>query len=190
MEYLLELDRGLFNLLNGILRADWLDAVAPYLRTPETWIPLYLFLIVFIIYRLRKLGFLIVLVAGMTVGLADYTSSSIVKPTVERLRPCKDPIVNQYAVLLISCGSGYSFTSSHATNHFCLAVFLLLVCGNIFGRWRWLLLAWAALVSYAQIYVGVHFPLDILGGALLGSGLAWLGSRLVAFLARRYLQTE
>lgn len=189
MNKLIELDRGLFNLLNGILRADWLDAIAPYLRTPETWIPLYLFLIVFIIYRLRKTGILIVLVAGMTVGVADYTSSSIIKPAVERLRPCKDPIVHQYAVLLISCGSGYSFTSSHAANHFALSFFLILVCGTIFGRWRWLLLVWAALVSYAQIYVGVHFPFDILGGAILGTLLAWLGSRLF-FATERTIATQ
>ncbi|MEZ4983676.1 MAG: phosphatase PAP2 family protein [Saprospiraceae bacterium] len=74
---------------------------------------------------------------------------------------------------LIPCGGGYSFTSSHATNHFAVAFFLFLTWGRLWKRWRWLLLLWAATIALGQVYVGVHYPLDITVGALLGMTLAW-----------------
>jgi len=80
---------------------------------------------------------------------------------------------------LIACGTGYSFPSSHAANHFGLAVFLILV---FFHKWRLILpigLFWAFSVSFAQIYVGVHFPLDIMGGALLGSMIGYIMSAIL-----------
>ncbi|MDX1685268.1 MAG: phosphatase PAP2 family protein, partial [Saprospiraceae bacterium] len=92
---------------------------------------------------------------------------------VERVRPCNDESIKQEVILRARCGGGYSFTSSHATNHFGLSMVLFLLLGNRIA-WRWLIFLWAALVSYAQIYVGVHYPLDILGGAVLGVMLGYL----------------
>jgi undecaprenyl-diphosphatase len=69
----------------------------------------------------------------------------------------------------VSCGSGYSFTSSHATNHFCIAAFLVSVFGTYMRKWKYVWWAWASLISIAQVYVGVHYPLDIIGGGLLGT---------------------
>jgi len=111
---------------------------------------------------------------GLTVGLADTTSSHIIKKSVKRLRPCHILIKEGQMDLRVKCGSGYSFPSSHATNHFAIGVFLGLVFGK---RWRWVKwagLLWAAAIAFSQVYVGVHFPFDILVGALLGSAIAYI----------------
>lgn len=177
METLLELDQTLFALLNGTWRTDFLDRIAPIWRTADTWILFYLFLSIYIFAKLKwKQGVLLIACAAATTGVGDFTSSKIVKPAVERLRPCNDAAIPEI-LLLDNCGSGYSFTSSHATNHFALAMFLFFTAGAVFNiGGRLVLVAWAASVAYAQVYVGVHYPFDILGGALLGTGLAWLGA--------------
>jgi len=76
-------------------------------------------------------------------------------------------------LLLPSCGSGYSFTSSHATNHFAFGVFVFLTMGKVLGKWKWAFIFWAGSVAYAQVYVGVHYPLDVLSGAMMGSLIGW-----------------
>jgi len=111
-----------------------------------------------------------VLFAVATVGMADVVSSKLVKPAVQRVRPCNDVGLKFEVRELVHCGGGYSFTSSHATNHFAIATFLYLVLGGLRKKWiRWALLAWAASIAYGQVYVGVHYPLDVITGAVLGS---------------------
>jgi undecaprenyl-diphosphatase len=78
----------------------------------------------------------------------------------------------------VACGGGYSFTSSHAANHFGVAIFLIGAFG-LLGAWQQkALLGWAGLIAFSQVYVGVHYPLDVFGGALLGSLLGWLTYRI------------
>jgi undecaprenyl-diphosphatase len=77
-------------------------------------------------------------------------------------------------LLLDGCGAGFSFTSSHATNHFALATFLSLTFRQWMSRYTWVLFVWATSIAYAQVYAGVHYPLDIVGGAALGSGIGYL----------------
>ena len=81
--------------------------------------------------------------------------------------------------LLVSCGGGLSFVSSHAANHFGLAVFLSVVLGKRFPWVVPILIFWAAVISIAQVYVGVHYPIDITGGALLGICFGYVAGRLV-----------
>jgi undecaprenyl-diphosphatase len=109
-----------------------------------------------------------------TILLSDQISSSVVKPLFARLRPCNDPdLSTQVRLLLDGCGAGYSFTSSHATNHFALAIFLTVTLRQWIGKYTWVLYLWAASIGYAQVYAGVHYPFDILAGALLGTGIGW-----------------
>ncbi|MEY2901476.1 MAG: hypothetical protein RLY89_582, partial [Bacteroidota bacterium] len=81
-------------------------------------------------------------------------------------------------LLLPNCGSGYSFTSSHATNHFAFAVFIFITMGQVLGKWKWAFLFWAGSVAYAQVYVGVHYPIDVLVGGLLGTLIGFISANL------------
>jgi len=163
-------DEWLFHLLNGEWYNALFDAIIPYWRSKYVWIPLYIFIISFLLINFRKRGLVIILFAVATVGVADFASSKIVKPLVERVRPCNDTTLPFEVRELVKCGGGYSFTSSHATNHFAIAVFLSLALGFLGKKWiTWALLGWAASIAYGQIYVGVHYPLDVIAGAALGS---------------------
>lgn len=107
-------------------------------------------------------------------GIADYSSASIIKPAVERLRPCREPGFSEQVNLLVNCGSGHSFPSSHAANHFALALFFIVLFHK---RSKWIVplaLLWAASISFAQVYVGVHFPIDVTVGGLLGACIGFL----------------
>ncbi|HEX6333497.1 MAG TPA: phosphatase PAP2 family protein, partial [Flavisolibacter sp.] len=117
---------------------------------------------------LKKSGWFILL-AVCTPALTDLLSSHIVKENIFRLRPCRDPnMLGQIRVLASYCPQSSSFTSSHAANHFGLATFLSMALRTVTGKWIYLTFLWALLIVYAQLYVGVHYPTDILGGAFIG----------------------
>lgn len=107
----------------------------------------------------------------LTVGTADGVSSHLIKKNVKRIRPCNTEEL--YTIPRVRCGSGYSFTSSHAANHFGLSVFLILAVAKRRSV-KVLLLFWAFMVSFSQIYVGVHYPLDVIAGGILGAFIAYV----------------
>ncbi len=168
LEYLIQFDQNLFFLINQGLANPFFDWLLPLLRSMYFWAPLYLFLIVFLILNYRKYGWMAVGFTLLTFALTDFVSAGIFKQYFMRLRPCNDPDILMYVRNIVGCGSGYSFVSSHATNHFGIAVFL----GGFFqDKITWVkpvAILWAASISFAQIYVGVHYPLDILCGIILG----------------------
>ena len=168
-ESLQSIDQNLFVYINRVATHPILDTLMPFFRESTFWIPLYLFLIVFVFVNFGKNGWVWLLFAFITVLLTDQFSSSIIKNWVQRPRPCADPLFSgQVRLLLDHCSGGYSFTSSHATNHFGVATFLFVTLGRFFGNWKYVLFFWAALICYAQVYVGVHYPFDVIFGALLG----------------------
>lgn len=175
LETLLHWDAVLYQWINSGLGNPVFDALLPWCRERWFWAPLYLFVIAFTFVNVQKRPWLIIIGLLLTVGLTDFTSSTLIKNKVHRLRPCNDPEMVDKVQLRVPCGSGYSFTSSHAANHFSVAVFLIGVFG---GRVRWLrpvALSWAGLISFSQVYVGVHYPGDILCGALIGCAMGWWG---------------
>ncbi len=166
-------DTDVFRFINGSMSNPVLDAVLPFFREKWFWAPLYLFVVAFAIFNYSKKGWVIILGLVAAVGLADFTSSTLIKKNVQRLRPCNDPALSEQVILRTSCGSGYSFTSSHAANHFAAAVFLMGVFGGL-ARWvRPAALLWATVIAVSQVYVGVHYPGDIICGALLGMAIGW-----------------
>jgi len=169
IDQILEFDTWLFLKINTVFTNPGLDTILPLWRDSELWVPLYLFLIIFALMNFGKKGWTWILFAIINVTLTDQTSSSLIKKWVARIRPCnEEALVGKMRLLLEHCSGGFSFTSSHATNHFGFAMFVFLTTRHFMGKWsRWLLL-WAASISYAQVYVGVHYPVDILMGALLG----------------------
>jgi membrane-associated phospholipid phosphatase len=186
MEYLIGLDQSLFRLINGQWHNAFLDWLLPFWREKTTWLPLYGALVGYVFYSMqRKAAMFLLLAAVLSVGLADTLSSKVVKPEVARLRPCRTPALQGEVRSLVPCGGGFSFTSSHAANHFALAVFLVFALAR--RPWaRGLLLAWAASISYGQVYVGVHFPLDVLFGAFMGSAVGYVCFLLYQSSLRRF----
>lgn len=179
IESILEIDKFFFSIINGQWYNGFLDQLLPFIRNKYFWIPLYIFIISFVLLNFRKKGLWILLGLIIVVVLSDQISSSIIKPYFDRLRPCNDPSLLDSVRLLVNCGGGKSFTSSHATNHFAVATFLGFVSRPYFYVVSILLLLWAAAISYAQVYVGVHFPLDIFCGGMLGMGIGFIIYRLM-----------
>ncbi len=162
-------DQWLFKKINGGWSNGLFDGLMPFMRESLNWAPLYIFLLVFMPLNFKKQGWWWVLLFLTTIALTDMTGNYAFKHSFERLRPCNDPdFYMQVRLLADRCGSGYSFTSNHAANHFGMATFFLLTFRRLIGKWAWLGIAWAACIAYAQVYVGVHYPLDVFGGAILG----------------------
>ncbi|MES2107549.1 MAG: phosphatase PAP2 family protein [Bacteroidota bacterium] len=177
-DFLIQLDRHLFYFINHDLANPFFNWIMPWLRNPKFWIPLYIFIVGFCIYRYKKQGLIIILLLALSAGFADFTSASIIKQRVKRDRPCRDVVVSQTAIVRVNCGTGYSFPSTHATDHFAMAFFLIML---FYKRWRWIWLwatLWAGSICFAQVYVGVHFPVDVTVGALYGILVGWLFSLL------------
>jgi undecaprenyl-diphosphatase len=162
-------DKWLFVKINGQFTNHLFDAVFPYLRDPFFWAPVYIFLLIFVNLNYGKKGLWWSLFFLCTVALTDGIGSKLFKEVFERSRPCNDPTMADHVRLLLrQCGTGFSFVSNHAANHFGMATFAVLTFRGNFGKWIYFAYAWAFLVGYAQVYVGVHYPLDVLGGAGLG----------------------
>ena len=167
---------------------ETLDRIVPWWREKETWFPLYGLLLVWLVWRGRWWGLATALAAGVAVGLADFTSAGIIKPIVGRLRPCNLAGLREHLDLLTGCGPGKSFPSAHAANHFALAVVLGVTCFAERPLLKWLGVLWAASIAIGQVYVGRHYPSDILFGAGLGALLGYGVARGYLNLERRYRQ--
>ena len=175
---LLQFDHWLFTKINQTWINPLFDLILPFIRQQEFWYFFYLFLLVFAVYNFGIRGCWWAVSLIMTVVVSDLLSSSLIKTTIFRIRPCRDPeLADQVRILVNYCPQSSSFTSSHACNHFAAAWFIFLTL-NQTGSWRWLLFVWAFIISYAQVYVGVHFPLDIFGGAVIGSLMGYMMSIL------------
>ena len=171
IDFLHQLDVRMLLFLNA-QNSPFFDKFMLFISGKIEWLPLYLFLIFWIFYRFRKKGWIIFTLTLVVFALTDQSSVHLFKDVFERLRPSRNPelegmihLVNGYR------GGMYGFISSHAANTFGLAVFLSLVF-----RERWLvisILIWAAIVSYSRIYLGVHYPFDVICGAMWGSLIAY-----------------
>ena len=173
MEELLELDKRLLLFLNG-WNSPFFDSVMLTLTETFVWTPLYATLIYFVIKIYGKSSMWILLGVALTILLCDRITSGFMKPFFARLRPSHEPslegllhLVNDYR------GGLYGFASSHAADTFGVAMFVWLSLKKYY-RWIWVVFVWAALMTYTRIYLGVHYPSDILVGALIGMTLGWL----------------
>ncbi len=161
-------DKILFMLINHDSDSKILDPIMITLRNPYTWIPLYACLLLYSVIKMKGKVFFFTFLSVLVVAITDLSCSDILKPFFHRLRPCYDPGLEGRIRILIDCGGNYSFPSNHAANHFGLAMFWFCYIRTVTGRkWQWLWL-WALIIGYAQVYVGKHFPADILAGAVFG----------------------
>ncbi|MCA0238242.1 MAG: phosphatase PAP2 family protein [Bacteroidetes bacterium] len=178
MHALLSADAALFHFINSTLGNPVFDVLLPLFRERLLWAPLYVFLAAFFVLNYGKKGWMVVLIACLAVGLADFTSSTLIKKNVRRIRPCNDEIVQVQE--RVHCGGGYSFPSSHAANHFAAAV---MIGGLLAPVRRWIrpvAWMWAAIIAFSQVYVGVHYPIDVTCGAILGILIGWAAMKVCA----------
>lgn len=167
LQWLQHIDETMFIFVHHTASVPFLDNFMLLMRNANTWIPLYAFMLFWSIKFGKPYTIIFIACTLITFALGDYISSGIIKNLVARTRPCDAPSLARYIRHIIGCG-GYSMPSSHATNHFALATFWFLAIKKLRGRkWYWLWF-WAALVSYAQVYVGKHYPFDVLAGTALG----------------------
>jgi undecaprenyl-diphosphatase len=185
LEYLKDLDQQLFLAINGLHNPFW-DKVMIIASDKYFWIPFYGVLLGFLIYWFRRQSYVLLPAIALTIGAADGISSAIFKPWVARLRPCHDASLTQVINLAHGCGGSFGFMSSHAANSFGLAVLMMVVLEKKYNWLKALLLVWALVVSYSRVYLGAHFPGDILAGALLGGLSAWTFGIFFRRLADRY----
>lgn len=184
VELLNRIDTWIFLLLNGISN-PFFDELMFWISHKYTWIPLYAFLL-FLLIRKYKINVLwILLFVAILITFSDQ-ASVFIKNYFQRLRPCH----NEELDLLIhtvkgKCGGKYGFVSSHAANSFAMAVFLIPFLKSYWKHFVLALIIWAAIVSYSRIYLGVHYPGDIIGGALLGAMAGFVFSGGFFFLFKK-----
>lgn len=170
---MLNIDTELFLFLNG-LHADWLDPVMIFISGKLSWTPFYLVLLYLIVKNYKKQSILIIIGIILLIVCSDQISSSVFKPLFERPRPCHNEAIKDLVYLPNGhCGGAYGFISSHACNVFALAVFITHILKRYYPKIGWVMFIWAAMVAYSRIYMGVHYPGDVLVGAAVGAVIGW-----------------
>ena len=164
----MSLDTEILLWINGH-HAHWLDVLMWFVSQTSTWLPLYVLMAAFIVWRYRnwKTVLLILVGFGVAVGLSDFTTSGIIKPLVCRLRPTHEPSLDPLHLVRGYCGGRFGFCSSHAANTMTCALLFSLVFRNKIATTG--LMVWVALVAYSRMYLGVHYPSDIIVGWAVGS---------------------
>ena len=184
IELLKAIDIKLFLYFNGN-HSEFMDSVMSTVTDKYTWIPFYLILIFFVWKKVKNKMWLVVLSIVILITLSDQISVQLFKETFQRYRPCHNLLLKgKVHILNGHCGGLYGFVSSHATNTFALAAFLVLFFRNkYFALFMYI---WAAFVSYSRVYAGVHYPFDIVGGMALGIFLGAFVYKFYAHYNKKY----
>ncbi len=190
IEYLNSLDHQLFYFIVTSMRFENLDALLSVWRDKYFWFPLYLGLILWLVIHYKKWIYYLLAIT-ILITTSDQLSSGILKKLVKRERPCRELVFKDTYSPLIHCSGAFSFPSSHACNHMALAVFLFFACRDTMSLFvRRGLILWAISIGFAQIYVGVHFPFDVLFGLILGSIIGWGISMAFSYIISKVLKVN
>jgi undecaprenyl-diphosphatase len=164
LDLLNQWDKELFLYLNGFHNTLWDYVMTLFTLTP-VWIPFYLVILVTIIKKYGKKSLWIIIAVALLILFADQFSG-ILKHSVKRLRPSNDPVISQLAHVFFTKGGLYGFVSAHSANAFSFATFSLLLFKN--HRYTFFIIPWAMMIAYTRIYLGVHYPGDVVGGVTIG----------------------
>jgi undecaprenyl-diphosphatase len=186
LEELIQLDRSVFLYLNTLGTESW-DGFWLFLTDKWSALPLYVLLLWLSYKQLGTRKTLVLLIAVALLITCTDQMANFFKYGIKRLRPCYDEeFAGMMRLVKSSCGGRYAFFSAHAANSFSIAVFFALLFWKKIRVFSLLLLVWAMLVAYSRVYIGVHYPLDILAGALAGLIFGWLFYRLFIFGVHKY----
>ncbi|MBT4217110.1 MAG: phosphatase PAP2 family protein [Flavobacteriales bacterium] len=163
METLQKIDEYFFRLINS---AGWedMDGIMILISSKWFWIPLYIYIIYLIYKRFSDQFIKILLALGLLIFIADFGSVHLFKELFERSRPCH--FLEEGIRVVDGCGGPFGFVSSHASISFSIAFFISLLFRNLWGFVH--LFSWAVLIGFSRVYLGVHYPFDILGGMFWG----------------------
>lgn len=188
LDKLVETDKEVFLFLNNLGVASW-DGFWMFMSNKWASIPLYLVLLLLCFYKLGWKRTILVIVSVALMITATDQLANFFKYGVGRFRPCHDAsIVDQMRLVKSYCGGKYGYFSAHAANSFAVATFFVLLFKQYFKWLVPLLLIWGLLVSYSRIYIGVHFPLDVVTGISIGMLSGWLFNSLSVLANRRFLK--
>jgi len=182
IESLINFDKAIFYFFNNIISNPLFDIIMPIITNQRIWAIPILSIIIYLTTKGKRRGQITVIILIAACGLADYSSASILKPFFERLRPSHEMLDG--IRILMGKGGKYGFVSSHAANIFAAAV----VFSYFYPKNKYIYFFIATLVSYSRVYVGVHYPGDVIFGGLLGYGLAWIVLSLWVIIKMRELK--
>ncbi|MDG1761112.1 MAG: phosphatase PAP2 family protein [Flavobacteriaceae bacterium] len=185
METLLELDKQLFLWLNA-LGCESFDSLWMFITNKRSSIPLYIFLLYYAYVKLGQKRFFIILISAVSMIAFTDQITNLFKYSFMRLRPCFDPeTMDIMRLVKESCGGQFGYFSGHASNSFALATLFYWIFKPLHRLW-YLLFLWALVVAYSRIYIGVHFPLDIISGAIFGLAAGTMFYFIYRFFEKRW----
>jgi len=182
LENILQKDRDLLVFLNNLGNENW-DSFWLIVTNQFSWLPLYVLLavVIFKVYGWKK-GLTLLILVALLITFSDQFVNFI-KNFFERLRPNNDPAINQI-IRIVKKSGDYSFLSGHATTSMAVSIFTYLTLKK-HAKYVFLIFLWPLLFGYSRIYVGVHFPIDVLSGFLLGAIIGWLFYKLSLLILKK-----
>lgn len=184
MDFLKQIDQSLLLFLNGFHNSYWDKAITIF-TSIEIWIPLYLLIIYVVIKTYKRNAIYILIFIALAIVLSDQFSG-LIKNSVQRLRPTHDPALSDLVHNVYNRGGLYSYFSAHAANTFTIAI----LTTRLFKRnlYTILIFLWAIMVSYTRIYLGLHYPGDVLTGWVWGIFTGLVFYRLMVIAQRKYFK--
>lgn len=178
IDFLYSIDVSIFYFINGTLANPLFDKLMPFITEVKNWYLVYVLLWLIILFKGGKYRIAMAVAMILLITITDQVSSSLLKNLIERVRPCNElPDVH----LLAGCTGSFSFPSSHAVNNFAAAMFF----GYFYKHLRWILFSVAAIVALSRIFVGVHYPSDVIGGALIGIILGYICVKICEMIMKK-----